>query len=280
MIDENESEWYDPAVGRSTNLGSQIDASQIPMPSKKLDRKDCAMNMKGNITGLIPSKLILEITASYEDNFLLAYKNDRYLAEDAILRAITFAQAYFLHKSLGTKIYLKLVGKILYWPKERMLANGDSIIRFKKLLKESNLHIPEQATHVLFVSDGYIRQHYPNLTQDLPPPAHGGLAGGMICNDGFRSRVIVTRSWREQTMAKTMMHEIGHVLGMTHNKWWNKIEGVPEDYCIISKSSKYQSILRSGKKIKTYAWTICNRCDLLGRYQYFMLKGWKYCLAT
>ena len=48
------------------------------------------------------------------------------------------------------------------------------------------------------------------------------------------------RKLNEITNAKTLMHELGHVLGMKHNKWWkwNKIEGVPENYCVSFQNNQ------------------------------------------
>ena len=100
-----------------------------------------------------------------------------------------------------------------------------------------------------------------------------------VCLTNFVSRSIVDRVEDEIENAMTVMHELGHTLGMEHNGEWSR-HGVPENYCIISKSSKVQPILRvKMDDRKPYAWTICNRCDLLVMYQKIKLdEGRRNCL--
>ena len=266
------NDWFDPAVGHVNDLGAGVEIMDIPIPTETFDKKHCAMDLKGNIAGLIPSKLTFEITASYDDNYLLSYNNSQYLAEDAILRCITFAQTYFMDKSLGTQIDLKLLGNIKHWANERMVPDKvphiPSLDHYLELLRSSNLDVPDHVTNVLFTAHGWVARNHPGTDLVELESAISGVATGGVCATNFASRVIMERHEDINVDYKTLLHELGHLIGMRHNQDWNEYEGIPEDYCIISKSSKVQSILRTSEyTAKPYAWTICNRCDLLRRYQ-------------
>ena len=281
--DKQNDEWFDPAVGHVNNLGSEVEIMDVPIPTEPIDRKYCAMDLKGNITGLIPSKLTFEVAAGYDDNFLISYNNSQYLAEDAILRHITFVQTYFLDKSLGTKIDLKLVGKIKHWVNERMVPDNvphiPSLDHYLNLLKTSNLDVPDHVASVLFTAHGWVARNHPGTDLTELESAISGVAAGAVCQTNFAARVIVERHENETVNDKCLLHELGHIVGMGHNHDWSKHKYVPEDYCMISKSSKVQSILRTHNPNKPYAWTICNRCDLLRRYQEIKLnKEWPDCL--
>ena len=52
------------------------DEDQIETPDSIIDKKHCALELEGNIEGLIPPELTLEVTVHYEDNFLAAYAGD------------------------------------------------------------------------------------------------------------------------------------------------------------------------------------------------------------
>ena len=210
---------------------------------------------------------------------MAVYNYSQSLAEEAILKTITMAQTHFLHPSLGTKIHLKLMGPIVHLPKERLVANGPSLGRFKKLLNSSVDPSLSQATHALFTSHKLVRDLGRALSSHPKVDAIAGIARQNVCHKPYKSLVIIERMKRERSMVKVLIHELGHALGMAHNKNWSSYKGIPKGICQISKSSKYQSILR-GKTPKPYAWTICNRCDLLRLYQKQMIKWGKYCLAT
>ena len=80
----------------------------LDTPVDVVDMKHCALEMEGNITGLIPPELTLEITASYEDYLLLAYNGSHEEIIGTIEATLTHAQAFFYDESLQTRITLKV----------------------------------------------------------------------------------------------------------------------------------------------------------------------------
>ena len=63
---ETNSNDYDPAVGPMPIGGLMNDISNaIPIPSKPINITYCALELKGNIHGLIPSNLTFEITVTF-----------------------------------------------------------------------------------------------------------------------------------------------------------------------------------------------------------------------
>ena len=78
------------------------------VPEAVIDKKHCALELGGNITGLIPPELTLEVTVSYEDNFLAAYGGNHEEALAVIEATLTHAQAAFYDESLQTRINLKV----------------------------------------------------------------------------------------------------------------------------------------------------------------------------
>ena len=210
---------------------------------------------------------------------MAVYNYSQSQAEEAILKTITMAQTHFLHPSLGTKIHLKLMGPILYLPNERLVADGPSLSKFQKLLQTFVNPNLDHATHALFTSHGLVRDLDRALPSHPKVDNRVGIANvWYVCFKPYKSLVIIERGPSERQMVKILMHELGHALGMAHNINWSSYKGIPKGICQISKSSKYQSIMR-GKTSKPYAWTICNRCDLLRQYQKQMIKWGKYCLA-
>ena len=73
-----------------------------------MDSDTCILDLKGNITGWIPSELFLEITIHYEETFLFASNGSHEAAQADIQELLTNAQAYFYDASLQTKIHLKV----------------------------------------------------------------------------------------------------------------------------------------------------------------------------
>ena len=73
-----------------------------------MDTDTCVIDLKGNITGLIPRELFLEITIHYEETFLFASNGSHEVALAEIKELLTHAQAYFYDASLQTKIHLQV----------------------------------------------------------------------------------------------------------------------------------------------------------------------------
>ena len=71
-------------------------------------RKHCALELKGNIAGLIPPEMTLEVTISYEDNFLAVYGGDHEKAREMLEVVLTHAQSVLYDESLQTRITLKV----------------------------------------------------------------------------------------------------------------------------------------------------------------------------
>ena len=84
------------------------DDFEIDTPEAVIDKKHCALDLGGNITGLIPPELTLEVTISYEDNFLAAYGGDHEHAKAVIEATLTHAQPFYYDESLQTRINLRV----------------------------------------------------------------------------------------------------------------------------------------------------------------------------
>ena len=107
----------------------------IKTPDSIIDKKHCALELEGNIVGLIPPELTLEVTVGYEDNFLASYAGDHDEAVATIEATLTHAQAFFYAESLQTKITLRTNGDITYWPDQRMTAKENFMKQFATLLR-------------------------------------------------------------------------------------------------------------------------------------------------
>ena len=80
------------------------DEHLIETPDSIIEKKACALELEGNIEGLIPPELTLEVSVHYEDNFLAAMNEDHAEALATIEATLTHAQAYFYDETLQTRI--------------------------------------------------------------------------------------------------------------------------------------------------------------------------------
>ena len=62
VFDKVDEDWFDPQVGKIQDMKGEVLTKDIKIPKESIDRKYCAMKLKGNIYGMIPSNLSLEIT--------------------------------------------------------------------------------------------------------------------------------------------------------------------------------------------------------------------------
>ena len=106
-----------------------------------MDSDTCILDLKGNITGRIPSELFLEITIHYEETFLFASNGSHEAALADIQELLTHAQAYFYDASLQTKIHLKVRICSKYFVK------CDRKLSF--LFRSSTLHFGQENTSLL-----------------------------------------------------------------------------------------------------------------------------------
>ena len=78
-----------------------------------IDSDTCILDLKGDISGLIPPELFLQITINYEESYLSGSNGSHVAAEAEIKELLTHAQAYFFDPSLQTKIHLEVVEVLL-----------------------------------------------------------------------------------------------------------------------------------------------------------------------
>ena len=259
------------------------DEDQIETPDSIIDKKHCALELEGNIEGLIPPELTLEVTVHYEDNFLAAYAGDHDEAVATIEATLTHSQAFFYAESLQTRINLRTNGNITYWPDQRMVAQGKFMGQFRDLLIANADKVPDADAHVLFTSHGYLKQ-LGVAPDDLPAVDNiAGMANvGNVCAANYGSRTIVERGKGNSGMGmiRILLHELGHNLGMGHNgAYEKKIEGIPAGICKINKPSRPIMRYISDDWVPyDLTWTICNRCDLLRNFHKKMIKSGEYCL--
>ena len=269
--------------------------NHIPIPKVPIDHIECAMKLKGNIQGLIPPDLTLQLTVNYDDTFLESFNHNKAKAEASIREAITQAQPIFLDTTLGTKVHLKTVGDFKHWSGERLHATDENMYHFSDMLKKANpdpdlLSNPyfHNATHVMFTN-------YTECNGDESKCASGQAFLGSACISTpflkpnsryelgqFLPSVAIIERNPGSSYGWLLAHELGHVLGMDHDAKWeesNERPVVPKGYCNDAESGKLSNIMRNLLAPKRRTWSICNRCDLLITYQTDMFHYGYYCLA-
>ena len=257
----------------------------IETPDSIIDKKHCALELEGNIVGLISPELTLEVTVGYEDNFLASYAGDHDEAVATIEATLTHAQAFFYAESLQTRITLRTNGDITYWPDQRMTAKGNFMKQFANLLRANADSVPDADSHVLFTCHGLLNV-LGVAPDDLPPvdKVAGMASFGNVCAGNYGSRTIVERGkgGTGMGMIGILLHELGHNLGMGHNgEYEKKIEGIPAGLCKIDKTGDRRPIMRYASDDwvpRDLTWTICNRCDLLRNFHKKLIKSGEYCL--
>ena len=294
-LDEVESSTNDQDDFETSTEGT----NDIPIPKEPIDHIECAMKLKGNIQGLIPSDLTLQLSVNYDDTFLESFNHDKAKAEASIREAITQAQPIFLDSTLGTKVHLKPVGDFIHWSGERMHATEKNMNHFVAILKKANPS-PERlsnsfyynATHVMFTNYTQCKSDNVGL-EDNCASGQASLASACASTRLYKSNyrlefgeflpsIAIVEKNPGGSFGWLLAHELGHVLGMDHDAKWeegNERPVVPKGYCNDVESGKLTNIMRNLLAPKRRTWSICNRCDLLITYQTEMIHFGYYCLA-
>ena len=99
----------------------------------------------------------------------------------------------------------------------------------------------------------------------------------------YKARLIVEYgSGNLLSFGMILSHELGHLIGMNHNRGWGNKFGhtdieLCKSYTDIQTNGEH-SIMRRLEPDTRRVWSICNRCDLLKSYQKHMKKFGKYCM--
>ena len=201
---------------------------------------------------------------------------------EAIEGVLTHAQGFFYDESLQTRITLRVNGDIMYWPDNRMVANGKSLSQFRYLLLSNRGEIANADAHVLFTAHAILKA-LGVAPDDLPKgDAFVGFATfDTVCDPNYKGVSILERinaNGSGQSMIRFFLHELGHNLGMSHDGVVEKYFGLPKGTCKKTKNKIMGRKDWENWTPRPYVWTACNRCNLLRSYHKKMIQTGEYCM--
>ena len=165
-------------------------------------------------------------------------------------------------QSLGTKIELKLDGRIVHhpghnWVAEKRLGNRKSPSPMFQIAEK----IPANIDLTPFLS-----------APDTIAPTSGRAYLGTVCKyqGGYRASITEKQSSIAAT-AGTFVHELGHNLGMIHDHSKNHTEN--------ARGCDGTGFMSYGDHDDN--WSDCSRTDLLALYNQVLNNkyGWSWCMA-
>ena len=83
-------------------------SDRLDVPTEIIDKVECAVDMDGNIEGLMPMDLTVRMTVGYEENYLAAYGGDHDRALQTIKYVLNEAQVYWYDESLQARVTIEV----------------------------------------------------------------------------------------------------------------------------------------------------------------------------
>jgi len=187
-----------------------------------------------------PSKVILKTQIWYDKSLLNHYGGSHQKTKDVLSKVIAHTNTYLSHKSLKTKVVLKVSGKYEFLNEDIKATTSD-------LVKLSN-------------NWNKIRMLYSYFVRGDEDEGQGVAFLRSACSR-WMALNINELAWKmknaELNLARCFAHELGHNIGMRHDAEFG------------TTSPCYGKGIMSGGPL---AWTSCNNKDFS---DYYTKKGWK-----
>ena len=242
-------------MDREEDIPDWWDDDLLTDPDTKQQEDETAKECSEIECKKLPETQLLKLQILYNTPLLTQMGSEAGVSK-LINSVMTHVQAYYCHRTLGSKVKLEQSGVKYYeetdWPvTEETLQKLANIAKTDLAKSEANLFV------------------------GLTHAPHGNHVAGLawesaICNSRDWSMSINAWDADMTTFANTVAHELGHNLGMKHDNEPNH----------KAKGCDKQGIMSYGRYGENWTeWSICSKDDFTNHYRAVLMHGKKsWCL--